>query len=131
MYESEYERATPTRSRKTARKSGRIADVPTFSGKTTETRTFLKGLKDHFYYQDDAYVSGKDKVGYARSRLTGDALNWFNMETNTRNRVQGNWECFEKELWRAFCPIQEEEKARAKLETIMLTENEMKPHKCT
>ena len=87
-------------------------------------RVFILQCSLHFQDRTNAFSSGRTKVTYALSFLTGPALGWFKpmLFGPAPLAWAGNWDLFRTELEANFGPFNPVGEAEAEIETLVMAE---------
>ncbi|KAK2850769.1 hypothetical protein Q5P01_007045 [Channa striata] len=82
----------------------KIAPPERFSGEPDKYRTFVSSLSLFFELQPSTYSTGRSKVAYAISLLSGKAHEWGMAEWDNRSECCRSYEAFSEELSFVFNP---------------------------
>ena len=103
----------------------RLREPDTFNGlDTNKLRVFILQCSLHFQDRTNAFSSGRTKVTYALSFLTGPALGWFEpaLFGPALPAWAGDWDLFHMELEANFGPFNPVREAEAEIETLVMAE---------
>ena len=103
----------------------RLWEPDTFDGSdTNKLRVFILQCSLHFQDRANAFSSGRTKVTYALSFLTGPALGWFEpaLFGPALPAWAGDWDLFCMELEANFSPFDPVGEAEAEIETLVMAE---------
>ena len=99
----------------------RLREPDTFDGSdANKLRVFILQCSLHFHDHANAFSSGRTKVTYALSFLTGPALSWFEPTLFGPAPLAwaGDWDLFRTELEANFSPFNPVGEAKAEIETL-------------
>jgi Retrotransposon gag protein/Zinc knuckle len=105
--------------------STRLREPDTFDGSdANKLRVFILQCSLHFQDRANAFSSGKAKVTYALSFLTGPALSWFEpaLFDLAPPAWVDDWDLFRTELETNFGPFDPVGEAEAEIETLVMAE---------
>ena len=101
----------------------RLQEPDTFDGSdTNKLRVFILQCSLHFQDRANAFSSGRAKVIYALSFLTGPALSWFEptLFGPAPPAWASDWDLFHTELEANFGPFDPVREAEAEIETLVM-----------
>ena len=101
----------------------RLWEPDTFDGlDANKLRVFILQCSLHFQDCANAFSSGRAKVTYALSFLTGPALGWFEpmLFGPAPPAWAGDWDLFHTELEANFGPFDPVREAKAEIETLVM-----------
>ena len=103
----------------------RLREPDTFDGlDANKLRFFILQCSLHFQDRANAFSSGRAKVTYALSFLTGPALGWFKpaLFGPAPPAWASDWDLFRTELEANFGPFDPVREAEAEIETLVMAE---------